>query len=195
MKPQDLEAMLVESGAVLHGHFLLTSGRHSPFFVQCSQVLQHPGKVARLAEELAARLGLAERPEVVVGPAVGGIILAYETARLLGARAIFAEKDPGGLMVFRRGFRLAPGERVMVVEDVITTGGSVKAVIDAVKRAEARALAVGALVDRSGGRVSFEVPSAATVVLPAEDYAPGQCPLCRAGVPLAHPKMWTGENG
>jgi orotate phosphoribosyltransferase len=187
--------MLVGSGAVLHGHFLLTSGRHSPFFVQCSQVLQHPERTARLAGELAARLEPAGRPEVVAGPAVGGIILAYEMARILGARAIFAEKDPGGLMVFRRSFRLTPGERVMVVEDVITTGGSVQAVVDAVKRAGARAVAVGALVDRSGGRVSFEVPSAATLVLPAEDYAPGQCPLCRAGVPLAHPKTWTGGNG
>ena len=195
MKAQDLETILVESGAVLRGHFLLTSGRHSPFFVQCSQVLQHPEQVARLAGELVARLALEEPPDVVAGPAVGGIILAYETARILGARAIFAEKDPGGLMVFRRGFRLTPGERVMVVEDVITTGGSVQAVIDAVKRHAARPLAVGALVDRSGGRVHFEVPSAATVVLPAEDYIPGQCPLCRAGVPLAHPKTWTGGNG
>jgi orotate phosphoribosyltransferase len=194
VKPQDLLAVLVESGAVLRGHFLLTSGRHSPFFVQCSQVLQHPEKVARLAGELVTRLALPEPPDVVAGPAVGGIILAYETARLLGARAIFAEKDPGGLMVFRRGFRLTPEERVMVVEDVITTGGSVKAVIEAAKRSGARVVGVGALVDRSGGRVNFEVPSAATVVLPAEDYVPGQCPLCRAGVPLAHPKTWAGGD-
>ncbi|MDQ7793621.1 MAG: orotate phosphoribosyltransferase [bacterium] len=187
MKPEAIREILAGAGALLEGHFLLTSGRHSPFFVQCSQVLQHPERVARLAGELVVRLALAPPPDAVAGPAMGGIILAYETARILGARAVYAEKGPEG-MVFRRGFRLRPGERVLVVEDVVTTGGSVQAVIDAVDRAGARVLAVGALVDRSGGRVRFPAPFAAALSLPAEDYSPDDCPLCREGVPLTRPK-------
>ncbi|NPV71946.1 MAG: orotate phosphoribosyltransferase [Firmicutes bacterium] len=173
-------------GVVLHGHFLLTSGKHSPTFLQCSMVMQHPVHLERLCRELAGRLG-RPRVECVAGPAMGGVLLAYEMARALGARAIYAEKGEGGLEL-RRNFRLSCGERCIVVEDAVTTGGSTTKVMELVRGQGAEVAGVGVLVDRSGGKVDFGVPFAAMLRLEVPAYEPDSCPLCAAGAPLTRPK-------
>jgi len=182
MKPMDI---LRETGAVLQGHFLLTSGRHSGWFIQCAQVLQYPEK----AEELCRRLAEEFRDfevETVIGPAVGGIIVSYEVARHLKLRAIYADKKEGKLTL-GRGFHLRPGERTLVVEDVTTTGGSVKKVIDIVEEYGGKAVGVGVLVDRTAGKIEYPVPSRSVVQLEVESYPKEECPLCKKGVPLMDP--------
>jgi orotate phosphoribosyltransferase len=170
-------------GALLQGHFLLTSGLHSPRYLQCARVLMDPDLATRLCAELAARL----RPRLegaavsaVVAPALGGVLVAHEVARALGCRALFTERQDGG-MTLRRGFALEAGEPVVVVEDVITTGGSTREVMDAVRTRGGRVLAVGSLVDRSGGAVDLGVPRESLLALEVETYAADACPLCAAG--------------
>jgi len=175
-----------EAGALLEGHFLLTSGLHSPKYLQCALVLQDPERAERLCRELA-RAVAGREIQCVVGPAIGGIIVAYEMARALGSRAIFAERVDGR-MVLRRGFAIEPGERVMLVEDVVTTGGSLREVKDLVTAAGANVVAVAALVDRTSGRESgLVVPLTALLEIDVPTYSPEECPLCRAGVPLVKP--------
>jgi len=175
-----------EAGALLDGHFLLSSGRHSPVYFQCALVLQHPP----LAEDLCGRLARAfegDRVETVLAPAIGGIVVAHEVARALGTRAIFAERQEGA-MTLRRGFALEKGERVLLVEDVVTTGGSLREVQEAAVAAGADVVAVAALVDRSGGRdPGFGMPLTALVHLDAPTYVPEDCPQCRQGLPLVKP--------
>lgn len=174
------------TGVLLEGHFKLTSGRHSPMFLQCSQVMQYPQEAARLAAELARRLeDLGAR--AVIGPAMGGIILAYEVARVLGLRAIFAERQDG-TMTLRRGFWIEPGERFLVVEDAVSTGGSVREVINVVRERGGVPVGVGMLVDRSGGEVTFGMPSQALVSLTVPSYPAEACPYCRQRIPLTLPK-------
>lgn len=184
-----LLAMLRETGALMHGHFELTSGRHSGEFLLMAQALQWPEHTEALCRRLAA-LYKDEPVDVVIGPAVGGIILAYEVARHFpGARAIFAEKDGDG-MSLRRGFGIRRGERVLVVEDAVSTGGSVQKVIDAIQRYEPSFVGVGALIDRSSGRVQFDgMPFRAVLTLDVPSYEPADCPLCRDGVALVKPKQ------
>lgn len=182
---EELLDIFRQSGALLEGHFLLTSGRHSGRYMQCAQVLQYPHLAARLAEELARsfrELGV----ETVIGPAMGGILVAHEVARALGVRALFTERE-NGVMRLRRGFSLAPGEKVLVVEDVITTGGSVREVIAEVREKGAQPLGVGVLVDRSGGKVDFGLPLTAALELEIETYPAEDCPLCRKGSPCVKP--------
>lgn len=180
-------AMFLESGALMEGHFLLSSGRHSSRYMQCARVLQYPAFASRLGAELA-RCFAGSEIDVVVGPAMGGIIVAQEVGRALGGkvRSLFAERE-GGQMTLRRGFAIVPGERVLVVEDVITTGGSAQEVIDLVRSLGAEVVGVGALVDRSGGKVDFGVPLRAVVTLQIESYLPEECPLCGEGLPLVKP--------
>lgn len=183
----DLLARLKDVGAYREGHFLLTSGRHGDRFFLLPLAFQRP----RLAEAIGravAALFEGERVDAVVGPATGGIILAHEVARALGARSMFAEKD-GDAMALRRGFRLEPGERVLVVEDVVTTGGSVNKTIAALERFSPEIVGVGAVIDRSGGRAAFGAPFGAVATVEARDWAPEECPLCRDGVPLVRPKQ------
>lgn len=182
----DFLDVLRKTGVYREGHFLLTSGRHSPAFFLFSQLFQHPPEAERAGAAVAA-LFAGEPVDTVVGPAVGGIILAHEVARALGVRSIFAEKVDGG-MAFRRGFTLRPGERVLLVEDAVTTGGSVLKVLSHVRAAGAVPVGVGALVDRSGGRADFGVPFRALVILDVPSYDPADCPLCRVRVPLDRPK-------
>ncbi|MGQ0550278.1 MAG: orotate phosphoribosyltransferase [Armatimonadota bacterium] len=172
-------------GAVEDGHFLLTSGLHSPVYVQSALILQHPEEAAALAEALAGRLREAQ-PEVVIGPALGGIVIAHEVARALRCRAIFAERADG-VMVLRRGFAVAPGERALVVEDVITTGGSVEEVAALVRIAGGQVVGFAALVDRSGGRARLDAPLAALITLDLPACPPEACPLCRQGEPMSKP--------
>lgn len=175
-----------EAGALLEGHFLYTSGRHGERFLQAARVLQYPQHTERLCRALAARFA-GDAVDLVVGPATGGIILSYETARHLGTRAAFTEKDPDEGMALKRGFALRQGTRVLVVEDIITTGGSVKKTIDHLRRRGAEVVGVGALIDRSSGQAGFDCRYEPLARLQLTSYAPEECPLCAAGLPLIEP--------
>lgn len=177
------------TGGYLRGHFLLTSGLHSPEYLQCAVVLQYPEHAARLGARLAAALArlVREPVSVVASPALGGIVIGHEVARALGARAIFTERDSSGAMTLRRGFRVEAGERAVVVEDVVTTGGSTREVIEVLRAAGAEVAAAGSIIDRSGGRAQVGVPQAALATLEVVTYPPEACPLCREGVPLVKP--------
>ncbi|MBR0061179.1 MAG: orotate phosphoribosyltransferase [Selenomonadaceae bacterium] len=183
MTENEVYDLLVETGAIMTGHFLLSSSLHSPHYVEKFNVLQHPAYTARLCRAIAQHFKDAQI-ETVVGPATGGIILAHETALSLGTRAIFTERVDGN-MTFRRGFSLHEGERVLIVEDIVTTGGSVREVIDVVKKFGGVPVAVSMLVDRSGGKVNFgDVPSFALLHMDVETYKPEECPLCKENIPL-----------
>lgn len=174
-----------KSGAFLEGHFVLTSGLHSPHYVEKFRVLEHPDLTAQLCAEFAEQWG-GKKPTVVIGPATGGIILAHETAKQLGVSAMFTERLEG-TMTLRRGFSVGPEDRVLLVEDVVTTGGSVFEVIDVVKETGAQILGLAFLVDRSGGKVDFGIPSKALLTLDVVTYQPDSCPLCDKGVPVTKP--------
>jgi orotate phosphoribosyltransferase len=179
---QELLDLFRSAGALLEGHFLLTSGLHSPRYLQCARVLMDPVTATRLGSALAAALGpvLPERPGAVVAPALGGVIVAHEVARGLGCRALFTERQDGR-MTLRRGFSIPAGEAVVVVEDVITTGGSTREVMDVVRASGGRVQAAGSLVDRSGGRVDLGVPVKSLIALDVPTYPADACPLCAQG--------------
>ena len=174
--------MLEETNAVMHGHFLLTSGLHSPTYVEKFNVLQQPRYTEALCKEIATRF-VNDNVELVVGPMTGGILLAYEVAKNLGTRFFFTERV-NGKMTFKRGFHIEPGTRVLIVEDIVTTGGSVREVLDVVKSEGGVPVGVGLLVDRSGGKVDFGVRTEPLLRLDVEAYKPEECPLCQKGVPL-----------
>ena len=183
MTQEEVRALLVKTGAIMDGHFLLTSGLHSPHYVEKFNVLQHPEYTAQLCAAMAEKFKDANI-ETVVGPVTGGILLAHETGKSLGTRAIFTERVDGQ-MTFRRGFSLREGERVLIVEDIVTTGGSIKEVIEVVKETGAVPVAVSMLVDRSGGKANFgDVPATALLTMEVETYAPENCPLCAKGIPM-----------
>jgi orotate phosphoribosyltransferase len=187
---EQLLLMLKETGALLEGHFLLSSGLHSPRYLQCAQVLQHPQHAEWCGRALASFFSDSQIA-AVVAPAIGGIIVAHETARALGVRALFTERE-GGVMTLRRGFRLEPGERVLVVEDVVTTGGSTRETIEAVMKAGGLVVAAASLVDRSGGVVDVGVRRVALLTLEVPAYDPANCLLCRQG---AAPAIKPGSRG
>lgn len=176
-----------QTGAFLSGHFLLTSGRHSDRYLEKFNLLQWPEQTERVCRKMAA--AMRDREAVtVVGPTTGGVILSYEVARQLGLRGIIAEaNDEGGLSI-QRGFKLEAGERVLVVDDVLTTGGSVVQTIDAVRRAGGEPVGVAVMVDRTGGTADFDLPFFAATEVEMESYEPAECPLCRDGVALRNPK-------
>lgn len=179
---QEIIGILEETGAYLEGHFLLTSGRHSHRYFEKFRVLEHPQHTERLCQELARRF--SDVPiDVVIGPAIGGIIIAYEVARQLGARAIFAERE-AGQMRLRRGFDIHPKEHVLVVEDVITTGGSVREVIRLVEDTEGQIEGIGLLMDRSGGGIDLGYRTAALVTAEILSYQPEDCPFCKQNLPM-----------
>lgn len=177
--------LLKQTGAVQSGHFLLSSGRHSPQYVQCALLLQHPDLAGRVCAALAARFA-ADRPDVVVGPAYGGMIVAYETARALGTRALFAERVDGRF-ILRRSFRIEPGERVLITEDVVTTGASTLEVAAVVGSHGGIVIGAGALVDRSAGASPFPWRLAALARIDVPAFLPADCPQCAQGVPLVKP--------
>ena len=183
MTEQEVKDLLIETNAIMEGHFLLTSGLHSPHYVEKFNVLQHPAYTEKLCQAMAEKFK-DQNIQTVVGPVTGGILLAHETGKALGTRAIFTERE-NGKMTFRRGFSLQPGERVLIVEDIVTTGGSIKEVIDVVKAQGGIPVAVSMLVDRSGGKASFgDVPCTALLHLNVETYKPEECPLCKQGIPM-----------
>ena len=183
MTEAEVKEIFVAAGAIMEGHFLLTSGLHSPMYVEKFNVLQHPESTEKLCKALAEQFK-NEKIQTVVGPMTGGILLAHEVGKALGTRAIFTERE-NGRMTFKRGFSLQPGERVLIVEDIVTTGGSVKEVIDVVRENGGVPVAVGMLVDRSGGKVNFEdVPYHALLHLDVVTYNPKACPLCDKGMPM-----------
>ena len=183
---EDIEAIFEKSGALLKGHFLLASGLHSPVYWEKALVLQYPEYTEKLCGMIADHYrnhGI----QVVAGPTTPGIILAYETARQLGVRGIFAEKDPSekdGGRVFRRGFSIEPGEQVLIVDDIFSTGGSVRDVIQAVDKLGGNIAGVGVLVDRTTEKVDLGVPFYSCHKTEVITYKPEDCPLCREGMPL-----------
>ncbi|HEX3011542.1 MAG TPA: orotate phosphoribosyltransferase [Syntrophomonadaceae bacterium] len=174
------------SGALLEGHFRLTSGRHSNQYMQCAQVLQYPKYTEQLSRHLADKF-LNDQIDIVIGPAMGGIIVAYEVARQLKVPGIFCERQNGEMML-RRGFEIKPGQKVLVVEDVVTTGGSVVEVINIVRSAGGVVAGVGVLVDRSNGTVDFGAHTEAVLTMDIKSWEAEQCPLCREGkIPVVKP--------
>ncbi|MBI4283112.1 MAG: orotate phosphoribosyltransferase [Chloroflexi bacterium] len=183
----NIEEIFEKSGAIMKGHFLLTSGRHSPVYWEKFQVLQFPNYTEQLCRMIVTHF-LKERSQVVAGPTTGGIILAFEVAKQLGVRGIFAEKEGDAGRAFRRGFSINAGERVLVVDDILTTGGSIREVMTAVTSQDGIVVGVGVLVDRSERRVDFGVPFfSCHRAPPPPTYAPENCPLCAARVPLVKP--------
>jgi orotate phosphoribosyltransferase len=174
-----------DAGAILEGHFLLTSGLHSPMYWEKFRVLQYPHHTEKLCRLIAEHFK-KDKVQVVAGPTTGGIVLAFEVARQLGVKSIFAEKVGEGRS-FRRGFTIDPGERVLIVDDILTTGGSVVEVIEAVKKLKGDIIGVGVLVDRSEQTKDFGVPLFSCLRSQTVTYRPGDCPLCAAGVPLVRP--------
>ena len=176
--------MFRDSGALLEGHFLLASGYHSAVYLEKFQVLQFPPYVERLCQEIARRFA-GDGVQVVVGPTTGGVLLAYEVAKSLGVRGIFAERgDDGKGRVLRRGFEIREGENVLVVDDILTTGGSVRDTLEVVEGYSGNLVGVGVLADRSGGAVDFGVPLESLLKLDVEKFAPDALPEWLAAIPL-----------
>jgi orotate phosphoribosyltransferase len=174
-----------KSGALLEGHFRLTSGLHSSGYLQCALVLQHPQTAEALGRALAERTRDL-RPTVVLSPALGGVVIGQEVARALGVRAIFAERQDGALTL-RRGFIIGENDRVLVVEDVLTTGGSTKETMQVATAAGGHVVGAASIVDRSGGRATFEVPFTALLEIDLPTAEPDKCALCAQGLPVVKP--------
>ncbi|MDR0953025.1 MAG: orotate phosphoribosyltransferase [Elusimicrobiota bacterium] len=185
MTKEEVLQIFKDSGALLEGHFKLSSGLHSSKYLQCAKVLQHPALSEKLCKELAQKLKDI-KIDVVIGPAMGGVIIAYELARQLGVRGIFTERVDGQVML-RRGFALEKGERCLIAEDVVTTGKSTKEVIEVINAGGAKVVACASLIDRSNGNVDFGVPLATMAAVEVETYDETACPMCKKGEPLVKP--------
>ncbi len=183
--------LFAETGAYLRGHFRLTSGLHSAEYLQCAKVLAVPAHAERLGHQLAQKLEPllnSASLDLTVAPAMGGIIIGYEVARAFQVRSLFTERDAAtNEMTLRRGFEIAPGERAVVIEDVVTTGGSTREVIRLLQHLGAEVLAAGSIIDRSGGEVDLGVPRVALATLHPATYDPADCPLCKEGQPIVKP--------
>lgn len=185
LSTEEIKKIFIESGALLEGHFKLTSGRHSDRYIQCARVLMEPKYTSALCSHLAEAFK-DDKVDVVVGPAMGGIVISYEMARQLGVPSLFTERVDGK-MALRRNFVIEPGQKVLVVEDVVTTGGSVKEVIDIVKENGGIVVGIALLVDRSNGKVDLGARIEACLSMDVKSYEAEECPLCKAGQPIVKP--------
>lgn len=183
---REVLAALHRTGAILDGHFVLSSGKHAARYIQCARLLQHPDLAGRVCQLLGERARSFGPIDAVVGPALGGIIVAYELARALGARGLFTERQDGR-MTLRRGFEIEAGERVLVAEDVVTTGRSCLEVADALRRDEARVLGIACIVDRRLKGAHLGLPLVSAIRLKFEAFAPEDCPLCQKGIAAVRP--------
>ncbi len=181
----EIMQLFKDAGAILEGHFLLTSGLHSPVYWEKFRILQDPRYTGKLCSLIASHFR-KDRIQVVAGPTTGGIILAFEVARQLGIKGVFAEKE-GEARVFRRGFSVNPRDRVLIVDDILTTGSSITEVVEAVKKLGAAIVGIGVLVDRSEHKIEFGVPLFSCLRAATITYSPDNCPLCAAGIPLTRP--------
>ena len=186
MHADEVMQLFERVGAVRHGHFELSSGRHSSTYVQCALVLQYPESAEKLGRALAEKFN-GVQIDSVASPALGGVLVGHEAARGLGVRSVFVERDSSGRMALRRGFAFRPNERVLIVEDVWTTGGSTRETIGVVEQAGGLAVAAGALIDRSGNQLELNVPTKALIDLDIPSYEAVECPLCRSGQEIAKP--------
>ena len=185
MNREEVVERFRRTGALLGGHFVLTSGLHSPQYLQCALVLQHPAEAEAFGRAIAEHFR-DTGVETVVAPAIGGIVIGWEVARALGVRSVWTEREEGR-MTLRRGFNVRPGERVLVVEDVITTGGSTRETCDALRAAGALVVGAASIIDRSGGRADVGVPRVALATLEVPAVSPADCPLCAEGIPAVKP--------
>jgi len=189
----ELWGLFETTGAVLKGHFLLSSGLHSPVYIQCAKLLQHPDLAERVCRTLAEKVRGLGPVQAVVGPALGGIVVAYELARALGVRGMFAERD-NGRMCLRRGFEVSPGERVLIAEDVVTTGRSSLEVAEVVRAAGGNPVGIACLVDRRPDATEPKLPVISLLRIELETFSPEECPLCREGIPLVKPGSRPGPK-
>jgi orotate phosphoribosyltransferase len=180
-----VEEIFRNAGGVKEGHFVLTSGLHSPIYWEKFAILTHPSIAQKLCQIISQHFGNLGI-EIVAGPTTGGIILAFEVARQLGTHAIYAEKE-GEQRLFRRGIKVNPGSRVLVVDDVLTTGKSIKETIEAIRRIECEPVGIGVLVDRSDGNLGFGIPLFSCFETVVPTFSPKSCPLCKAGIPITRP--------
>ena len=185
LSDKEILNIFLKTEALLNGHFLLTSGRHSNQYFQCAKVLQYPNYTEQVCNKIAEYFRSFDI-DTVIAPAMGGIIVGQEVARQLGKKAIFAEREDKNLTL-RRGFEIKPGEKLLVCEDVVTTGGSVFEVIDIIKQNNGIVVGVGFIVDRSNGKVQFGVPQVSALKLDVISYLPEECPLCKEGIPVVKP--------
>lgn len=185
LTPTDILKIFKDTGALMNGHFKLTSGLHSDTYFQCAKVLQYPQQAEKICTLIADHYKNSDI-QAVASPAIGGIVIGYEVARLLQARSIFTERK-NGTMTLRRGFSVTKGEKTLIVEDVTTTGGSVKEVIEVIEGQEAEIVGVASMVDRSGGKTSFKVPFYSTFQMEVTNYSPEDCPLCKKGMSITKP--------
>ena len=187
IKTEEVMKKFEQAGAIQKGHFKLTSGVHSNTYIQCAQIMQHPEFMHNLCSELGKKFR-GDDIDVIVGPAIGGIIMAHVMARVLGpwVRAIFTERE-NGKMTLRRSFEIKKGEKVLVVEDVTTTGSSVREVMDIVRSRQGKVVGIGVLIDRSGGKVDFGIKTEKLLTVDIKTYLPEECPLCKKGIPVVKP--------
>jgi orotate phosphoribosyltransferase len=185
MTRDELLDLFRRSGALLEGHFRLTSGLHSSGYLQCALVLQHPAHAEALGRAIADRTR-SLRPTAVLSPALGGVVIGHEVGRALGVRALFAERQDGELTL-RRGFVIAESDRVVVVEDVLTTGGSTRETMQVARASGGQVVGAASIVNRSGGRAEFDVPFASLLDIDLPTYEPDKCPLCAQGLPVVKP--------
>lgn len=185
MTEKEVLDLFEKLGALLKGHFKLSSGLHSQTYLQCALVLQYPDIAEKLSRALAGKFS-NQKINVVVGPALGGVTLAYEVARAIGVRGLFTERQ-AGKMVLRRGFSIDEGEKTLVVEDVVTTGGSTKDVIDVVRSLSGEVIGIGSIIDRSPSPIDFAVPFESLAKINIETFEEKNCPLCRKNIPITKP--------
>ena len=185
MNRSEIIDVFKETGALLDGHFILTSGRHSSSYFQCARVLQHPQYLTQFAEMIAEHFN-KEKIDAVISPAIGGVVLGTEVGRILNIRTIFAERKDGDMCI-RRGFKIEPGENILIVEDVITTGGSVREVMDQVINHKGIISGVGVMVDRSNGSVALHPNQFSIVAMEAKSYGPDEVPESLSAIPVQKP--------